>query len=112
MGINLKKLFRSGVAVSLLLISGNIFSNINNAFAQNSYILLPEQEKTNALAIPANQLSPESIMDGVNPQRTGVYQTKGVHRLGSLLWKYEKLFPKMNYSGATMTASDGSPVMI
>ena len=40
----------------------------------------------------SNQAASDGTMDRGNPQRTGVYKTKGLHQLSSVLWKSSKLF--------------------
>jgi outer membrane protein assembly factor BamB len=48
-------------------------------------------------------------MEGVNLQRTGVYPTKAVHQLSSILWKSSKLF-EINYATAITSEFDSSIV--
>lgn len=109
MSISFDKLFRAFAA--LMLILGPIVFGRDNVVAQTLNTSKPGPGRIGVLATPNNQVTSESIMDGVNPQRTSAYQAKGINQLGSLLWKHEKLFPKMNYSGGMMTA-DGSPTLI
>ncbi|MDQ3821063.1 MAG: PQQ-binding-like beta-propeller repeat protein [Acidobacteriota bacterium] len=98
---------RISTLVSLILSLGFIFLGLTSAFAQPA-----TASKTNTSADPTNQTSSENIMDGVNAQRTGAYQTKGVHQLNSVLWKYENLFPKMSYSGGMMSTRKSASVLI
>lgn len=110
MSISFEELFRTFAA--LMLILGPIVFDRDNVVAQTLNTSKPVPGRIGVLTTPNNQVTSESIMDGVNPQRTSAYQAKGINQLGSLLWKHEKLFPKMNYSGGMMTATDGSPTLI
>lgn len=63
------------------------------------------------IASLVNDTSSETMMEGVNLQRTGVYRTKGVPQFNGLLWKSTRLF-EINYAAASLTAFDGSGLSV
>jgi outer membrane protein assembly factor BamB len=58
-------------------------------------------------ATASNNPSSVEAMEGVNLQRTAVYQARGVNQISGLLWKSEKLF-EINYAFALTPAFDNS----
>lgn len=60
-----------------------------------------------APATGSNASSSVGAMEGVNLQRTGVYQAKGITQVNGFLWKSERLF-KIDYGLALTPAFDNS----
>lgn len=58
-----------------------------------------------APSAPSNNASSAGAMEGVNLQRTGVYQAKGINQMNGFLWKSERFF-QINYALALTPAFD------